>query len=33
MGLVNPVRTEHEVFSQKKELYVKCMNSARTEGV
>ena len=32
MGLVNPVRTEHEVFYENKEYYVKCMDSARTEG-
>ena len=25
MGLVNLMRTEHEVFSQNKELYAKCI--------
>ena len=32
MGLVKPMRTEHEVFCENKEKYVKCMDSAITEG-
>ena len=32
MGLGCPVRTEHEVFCENMEYYVKYMDSARTEG-
>ena len=32
MGLVNPVRTEHEVLSKNEERYVKCMNAGSTEA-